>query len=183
MTNTGGGNVSVIDTATNAVTATITIADNTQGLAITPSGSTLYIGEWTNTRVWVADTATNTAPAGSAITPGSQPNFLAVSPDGTRLYVANYLSNTVSQINTATNLVITYASSAYSYAVAVSADNATVYVTSINGNYIDRFDAATMTFNGRILTNGAPNALTVSPDGKTLYIAQRGANQILISAL
>jgi YVTN family beta-propeller protein len=66
ITNSGSNNVSVIDTATNNVTATIFVGFDPSGVAVTPNGKNVYV---TNTNngdpgtVSVIDTATNTVTA------------------------------------------------------------------------------------------------------------------------
>jgi YVTN family beta-propeller protein len=55
--------VSVIDTATNAVTATIPVASNPGALAVTPDGGKVYIVNSDDNTVSVIDTAINTVVA------------------------------------------------------------------------------------------------------------------------
>ena len=112
-----GGFVSVIDTATNAVTSIpIPIADgggNSNGLAINPAGTRLYV---TNNRVpqstvSVIDTHCDEVIADIAIPPTDQgapryPYGIAVNPAGTRAFVTLFPSNDVAVIDTAENAVI-----------------------------------------------------------------------------
>jgi YVTN family beta-propeller protein len=84
----GPGIVSVIDTATNAVSATIPVVGNPIGIAVSPDGSRVYV---TNNRspgtVLVIDTTSN---AVTAIVPGgSFPFGVAVTPDGGKVYFTN----------------------------------------------------------------------------------------------
>jgi YVTN family beta-propeller protein len=95
--------VSVVDTATNTVTATITVGSDTFGVAVSPDGSKVYVANDNADTVSVIDTATNTVTA--TITVGSGPFGVAVTPDGSKAYVAISGANTVSVINTATNTV------------------------------------------------------------------------------
>src|ERR1700730_5117395 len=88
ITNAGSNNVSVIDTATNTVTATITVGSVPVGVAISPDGTRVYV---TNSQpasatgtASVIDTASNTAIA--TIPVGLGPNGIAVTPDGNRVY-------------------------------------------------------------------------------------------------
>ena len=103
ITNDGSGNVSVIDTATNSVTATITVGSAPEGVAVSPDGSTVYVANQHSNNVSVIDTATNRVSA--TIPVGSEPGGVAVTPDGSKVYVANLASKTVSVIATATNTV------------------------------------------------------------------------------
>jgi len=112
ITNEGSSTVSVIDTATNTVIATIPVGSHPQGVAVTPDGSRVYVAnegglEGVGT-VSVISTATNTV-TGIPIPVGSLPIGVAVTPDGSRVYVANQGAvegvGTVSVISTATNTV------------------------------------------------------------------------------
>lgn len=59
ITNSGDNNVSVIDTATNKVTATIHVGNGPIGVAITPDGSKVYVVNGNDDTVSVIDTSTN----------------------------------------------------------------------------------------------------------------------------
>jgi YVTN family beta-propeller protein len=100
-------NVSVIDTATNMVVATVPVAGGPQMDAVAPDGSHVYVtlsnGVALPGQVSVIDTATNTVTATVAV--GNLPFGVAVAPDGKHAYSANQRSNTVSVIDTATNTV------------------------------------------------------------------------------
>ena len=99
------GALSMIDTATNTVTATIDVGRGALGVAVTPDGSHLYVAHWGSSMVSVIDTATNTVIA--TINVGSVQWDVAVTPDGRWAYVTNRGSGIVSVINTATNTVAT----------------------------------------------------------------------------
>ena len=71
VANLAAGTVSVVDTATNAVTATVTVGNSPAGAAASPDGSRVYITNNGGGTVSVIDTATNTVTA--TITVGTQP--------------------------------------------------------------------------------------------------------------
>jgi YVTN family beta-propeller protein len=64
--------VSVIDTPTNTVTATIPVGSSPTGVAATPDGSKVYVTQGAANTVSVIDTATNTV-VGSPIPVGRSP--------------------------------------------------------------------------------------------------------------
>jgi YVTN family beta-propeller protein len=110
VANTDSGSVSIIDTATNNITATVNGLNNSFGVAVTPDGTKVYVTNTGNDSVSVIDTATNNITATLDI--GSTPGGVAVTPDGTKAYVANSvdiagkIENSVSVIDTATNTVM-----------------------------------------------------------------------------
>jgi YVTN family beta-propeller protein len=107
VTNSLSNTVSVIDTATNTVLATITKPGPSSqfpaGVAVTPDGTKAYVtccgGELS-----VIDTANNTVLA--TILLGGLGVGIAVTPDGKHAYVAINSSTTVSVVDTATNKVV-----------------------------------------------------------------------------
>jgi YVTN family beta-propeller protein len=104
VTNVSSDTVSVIDTPTNTVVATVPVGLFPFGVAITPDGTRAYVTNYNSNTVSVIDTATNTVVA--TILVGTFPFGVAITPDGTRAYVTYDRSNTVSVIDTATNTVV-----------------------------------------------------------------------------
>ena len=125
VANSVDNTVTVIDTATNAVVATIPVSTGPFGVAVTPDGTRAYVTNGSSPPspptlsstsvdireliqnlpgVSVIDTATNTVIA--TIPVGLVPFGVAITPDGTRAYVTNEDSNTVSVIDIATNTVV-----------------------------------------------------------------------------
>jgi len=80
------GTISVIDTATNTITGTITVGYEPSGVSISPDGSSVYVTNLYDGTVSVINAATNTVT--NTITVGNQVRGVTVSPDGTRAYVA-----------------------------------------------------------------------------------------------
>ena len=96
ISNPGSDTVSVLDTVTNTVTATIpvnagstgTCLGNTpcNGVAVTPDGRKVYVGNRGLNSVSVINTATNTVIA--TVPVGAFPFGIAATPDGRQVYVA-----------------------------------------------------------------------------------------------
>jgi YVTN family beta-propeller protein len=97
--------VSVIDTATNTVVATIAVGSRPFGVAVSPDGLRVYVANYAGSSVSVIDTAANaviaTVPLASLF-----PIGIAVSPDGSRVYVTHEVTGDVSVIDTATYTVV-----------------------------------------------------------------------------
>ncbi len=91
VTNSNSSSVSVIDTASNSVVATVGVGGRPIGIGITPDGSRAYVANSNSNSVSVIDTATNSVVATVGV--GSYPQGLAITPDGSRAYVANTFSN------------------------------------------------------------------------------------------
>ena len=85
--------MSVIDTATNTVTATIPVGVSPAGVAVTPDGHPRLRHQLARNTVSVIDTATNTVTA--TVPVGTTPIGVAVTPDGRHAYVTNRLEHCV----------------------------------------------------------------------------------------
>ena len=170
----GNNAVSVINTATNAVVATITTnGGQSYAVAVSPNGQRVYVTNTGTNRVSVINTATNAVIANVNV--GNVPAGLSVSPDGARVYVANYGSNTVTVINTATNAVVGSPISVGTnpFMVAFSKDGTRAYVSNWGSNNVSVINTTTSTPSviSSIAVGANPFGLTVSPDGSLLYVA------------
>jgi len=189
ITNAGSNTVSVIDTATDNVTATLNyVGSNPDGIAVSPDGRKVYVAnsDWDNKSaidtVSIIDTATNTFT--DTVDVGQWPWGIAVTPDGSKVYVTNDGSDTVSVIDTATNNVIaTVPVGIDPRGVAVTPDGSKVYVTNAdwwnNISAIDTvfaIDTATNTVTANMSVGNKPWGIAVTPDGKKVYVANYGSN-------
>jgi len=86
VTNYSSGTVSLIDTASNTVTTTLTVGSGPERVAFTPDGSKAYVTNSLSNTVSVIDTSPIMVMA--TIPVGSSPVGVDVSPDGTKAYVA-----------------------------------------------------------------------------------------------
>lgn len=98
------GSVSVIDTASNTVVATVDLGGSPWKLAMAPSGGVLYAAPYDSGVVSVIDTATNTV---TATIPGwtAEAWGIAVDAAGATVYATDRAANVVRVIDTATNAV------------------------------------------------------------------------------
>jgi len=94
--------ITVIDTFTNNVIATIPVGKYPWGVAISPDGTKLYATNFMSNTVSVINRTSNTVTA--TIPVGEYPNGVAVTPDGSKAYVIN-TDGTFSIIDTATNKI------------------------------------------------------------------------------
>jgi YVTN family beta-propeller protein len=162
------GTVSVINTSTNTVTATIPVG-SPSGVAISPDGSFAYVtGIGEGGPVSVINTKTFAVTA--TITVGAFPVGVAISPDGSFAYVTNSGGNTVSVIKTSTNTVTATISVGNTPSgVAISPDGSFAYVTCERSNAVYVIDTKTNTVTATI-SLGFPIWIAFSPDGSLAYV-------------
>jgi YVTN family beta-propeller protein/autotransporter-associated beta strand protein len=180
VTNQGGSNtVSVINTATNTVVATIPVGIVPQLLAVTPDGTRVYVPNQGSDTVSVINTATNTVVA--TIAAGSQPVTAGVTPDGARVYVTNINANMVSVINTATNTVVaTINVGSGPTGVTVTPDGTRAYVTNAGSNTVSVINTATNAVVATVPVGSLPQLVAVSPDGTRAYVTNGFANTVSV---
>ena len=98
MPNEGSATISVIDTATDKVTATIRLGKKPRGIAISADGSRLYLSDQTGNALVVVDLAKNATLA--TIPLGDSPEAIYLSPDGKWLSAAIEENDQVAIIDT-----------------------------------------------------------------------------------
>ena len=113
VTNENDNTVSVINTASNMVVATVPVGNQTPCLAVSagfnagptvaiaPDGAFAYVTNCGDNTVSVINTANNMVVV--TVPGGNSPYGVAITPDGAFAYVTNCGANTVSVINTANN--------------------------------------------------------------------------------
>ncbi len=170
--NCTNGTVSVINTATNAVTATILTGSQPFGVVVSPDGSRVYVANLGSNIVSVIDTANDTMTA--TIPVGVHPFGVAVNPDGSRVYVslcASCANGTVSVIDTANDTVTaTIPVGSTPQGVAVSPDGSRVYVANSGSGTVSVIDTASNAVTATITVGSNPEGVAVSPDGSRVYV-------------
>jgi YVTN family beta-propeller protein len=176
------GHVSVINTATNTVTSTISLSGDPWVAAITPNGRTVYVLQYVN------DTLTPISVSGGAvgspitITGASAPYDLAITPNGSMAYVANYGTGTITPIDLTTatsgSPISVGDSSSETYAVTISPDGKTVYASNYATSQVVPVDTATGTAGTPISVSGAYYS-AITPNGKTLWVVAYDAHELV----
>ena len=173
-------NVSVINTATNAVVATIAVGNQPYGVSNSPDGSRVYVTKVGSDNVSVINTASNAVVA--TIVVGDSPYGVSTSPDGSRVYVANAVSGNVSVINTATNTVVaTIVVGDSPYGVSTSPDGSRVYVTNAVSNNVSVINTATNAVVATIAVGNQPYGVSTSPDGSRVYVTNFGSDNVSVT--
>src|SRR5262245_3939546 len=126
------GMVGVIETQTNTLINTVTIAPDLIALALKPGGARLYATSATDSTLRHIDTASLAVVGQLAL--GQQPNALALTPDGGRVYVAGQTPNggEVAVVDTNANNVaarVNVGPATTLYDILVSPDGSRAYVS------------------------------------------------------
>ena len=176
---------SVVDTRNLAVAATVPVDEAWLGLAWHPDGKRFYSSAENGVREFAFDngvvTAGRTFPLGASPVKSAFAGGLAVRPDGTRLFVVRVLAQTLMAVSTESGKVEkTVDLPAEPYTCLVSRDGRFVYVSLWGGAKLLAFDADTLAPAGEVPTGDHPNAMVLSPDGSTLFVACANTNAVWV---
>src|SRR5664280_2261313 len=155
-------NVSIIDTATNKVTATVKVGIGPWEVAVKQDGTKVYVVNTYSNNVSVIDTATNIVTA--TVKVGNGPMGIAVNSAGTKIYVANSGSNTTYVIDTDKG----------------SKSRSMGYVPHEGTDSISVIDTATNKVTATVNVGREPRGIAVTPDGTKVYVGNIGNNNVSV---
>ncbi len=179
VANYNSNNVSVIDTASNTVAATVAVGSNPYAVSVNLAGTRVYVTNLNGNSVSVIDTTTNTVTATVAV--GGNPFGVAVNPTGTRVYVTKLLSNSVSVIDTTTNTVTaTVVVGSEPIGVAVNPNGTRVYVANSGSSGVSVIDTASNTVTATVAVGTNPNGVSINPAGTRVYVPNNGSDSVSV---
>ena len=169
------GSVFAIDARTYAVTRQYaTKGVWTKVVALSPDERTLYASNWESDDVSAIDLASGSVRLYPTV---DTPRGLYVTPDGATLYVAGYDDGEIQRIDLATGAgrVLLRTGGAMRHLVADPAGER-LYANDMarDTEYVVDLRTDEVTTLGR--TDRLPNTTDVSPDGRVVYVANRGRN-------
>lgn len=170
-----GNNVSVIDTSTNTVTASIPVGNGPIGVVFSPDATRAYVTNELDDTISVIDTGANAVIATISLGNNDLPAFPAITPDGKSLYVPAQATEVVKVVSTATNTVVATIPVPGANAVAITPGGAHAYVQSFNSTLTDSvavIDTASNTVTA--VVSGIPSQLSLgiaaTPNGGSVYV-------------
>jgi YVTN family beta-propeller protein len=160
------------------------------GLAMSADGRKLYVADQRAAAISVVDPASKQVL--TSIPVGHNPYTVQLSGDGTSAYVSNWGDNTITVVDTASNTVrktITVGTHPSALArhpktgevLVANSDSDSISVIDPSGSQVTRtIDLAPYP---HAQVGVSPNALTVSADGTTLYVANAGNDDVAVVRL
>ncbi len=180
VTDCNGGDVNVINVASNSITNTIHIGANAcpTFLTFNPSGSLIYVSDFGANEISVINPATNlviNTITGVSFGDTLGPWGIAFNPAGTIAYSADRYADNISVINVAENSVVDtiYISGSPSDVLFNSAGT-TAYVTDWSDYLLIYVNVASNSVTGSTVTGGEPAFMTLDPSGNYLYLENYG---------
>jgi YVTN family beta-propeller protein len=161
------GGISVISTASDTVTSTLSLPADPREIVFSPSGAAAYVT--TGDGLLVMNTATLKV---TAVIPGlGNPEDAVVSPDGRTVYVTNTVQGVVDVISAATNKVTgTIKVGQLPWQLALSSSGSTLYVADGDSDAISVISTKSGTVTDTISDSGDPVSVALTPDGSQLWV-------------
>ncbi len=183
VANTNSNTVSVINTGSNTLVATVGVGLFPLVVAITPDGAFAYVTNGNSFTVSVIATSSNTVVATVAVDP--VPIGVAITPDGAFAYVVNRgfcsVPGTVSVIETASNTVVaTVAVGTCPVGVAITPDGAFAYVVNRISRTVSVIETASNTVVASVGVGVDPTGAAITPDGAFAYVTNLTSNTVSV---
>ena len=172
--------VSVIDTGSGTVVATVPVAKGPHGMAVAASGSPVYVSSDGASVVNVIDAASDKVTA--TIEVGRSPHGVALTPDGRFLLVGVYGEDKVVFVDTATRAIVGFVGVAKPHTIAMRPDGKFAYVASQQpGAFaLAVIDIPSRSVARSIPLDKPPRDLEFGWDGKALFFTQAGLDAVQV---
>jgi PQQ-dependent catabolism-associated beta-propeller protein len=179
------GRADLIDIPSRRSVGGLALGDDPEVFDLSPDGRTAYVSAEDDGALNVFDLDAKKQRASVAL--GKEPEGVKVSPDGRRVYVTSEVANMVHVIDTATlQIVKNIAVGKRPRRFAFTADGSALWVTNELGSSVsiisvdDLAVVATLQFEvkGMRADDITPVGLTLSRDGRTMYVGLGRANHV-----
>ncbi len=202
ITNEASGDMTIIDSATYKVIATVPLGKRPRGIHPSPDRKTIYVAlsgspiagpdvdestlpppDKSADGVGVFDVAQNKIVR--IMKAGSDPENFDVSKDGTQLYISNEDEEAVSIVDVASGTVVKSAKvGAQPEGVKVTPDGKSVWITSEETGSIFVLDPASGKITKSFKVGHRPRSVAFMPDGSKAYVnAENDASVVLVDAV
>mgnify|MGYP001139571405 CR=1 FL=1 len=145
-------------------------------ITVSADEATAYLSNWESKDVSVVDVATRTVVARIAV--GGIPRGMALSRDGAFLYVCLFDRGTVQKVDLSTRTVarsLSFGQGAMRH-VVLHPTRDVLYVSDMLRGRILEVDAARDTLRAEVRVDRNLNTITLTPDGRHLFVSSRGPN-------
>jgi YVTN family beta-propeller protein len=170
--------VSVVDTATGAVVATIPVAQGPHGMALSHDGRTAYVTGDGSSSLSIIDTVTDRVV--KTVDVGKTPNGVALTPDGKLLLVAIFGEDRVAFLDTATQRIVASVAVPKPHTISIAPGGRSAYVTTQQPGHfaLTVVDLGKRTVARSIPLEKTPRDAEFSYDGKTFYFTEAGVSAV-----
>jgi YVTN family beta-propeller protein len=170
--NSTGDTISVIDVVAKKTIATVTVGNVVHAVCSQGDGRKVFTTIESENALKVIDTATNKLTDTIALT--GRPNECAATQDGHYIVVPIVTDNTADIVDMTQKKVVKTLpiKGPHNCFSPVGGSNDVIYCEERRGYDIAKIDMKTQDIVDRISVNGDPRPFVVTPDGKTMYVAE-----------
>ena len=177
IANLGTNSITIIDAVSKEKLADVVTDTKAHDVAVSPDGKIAIACNVGAGNITFIDVASKTAIHTMAT--GKKAITAVFSPDGQKVYVVNAGAANISVIDINTRKITqTLAGAKGAMAIRPTADWGLFWLTAPADNKLLLMNPQTGSVEASIDVPGEPHGLVFSPDGKTIYVGQRGLNQI-----
>ena len=178
--NFADNSVSVVDTASAKVVATIPVAQGPHGMVMSRDGRTVYVTGDGSSSMSVIDTSTDKVV--KTVEVGKSPNGLSFTPDGKLLLVTVYGEDKIDFIDPATQAITGTVAVPKPHTVSVSPDGKLAYITSQEPGHFGLavLDLATRAIVRTLPLPKTPRDAEFGHDGKAFYFTEAGVSALQV---
>jgi YVTN family beta-propeller protein len=170
--------VSVLDTASAKIVATIPVAQGPHGMAMSRDGRTVFVTGDGSSSMSVIDTATDKVV--KTLEVGKSPNGLSLTPDGKLLLVTVYGEDRIDFVDAATQAITGTVAVPKPHTVSISPDGKLAYITSQEPGHFALcvVDIATRALVRTLPLPKTPRDAEFGHDGKAFYFTEAGVSAL-----
>lgn len=169
--------LSLIDTATHEIVATLPVGQRPVEVAISSDGSTAAVTNFEGNSVTVVDLVGLTVRGEVAV--GEGPHGVAITPDGSTAVVTNVLGGSLSIVDLdAAAQQGTLEIGGVPVGIALTADGSLAVVTDQAAAQVVLVALEPLGVLARLAVDEAPNAVTIAPSGQTAYVVSELGNSV-----
>jgi YVTN family beta-propeller protein len=178
IANVNSNNITVLDGATNTVTATLASGIGPDAVGVNPVTNRIYVANNLSSTVTVVDGATNSI--GIVTDPNAQfPKAVAVNPATDKIYVVNKASNNVTVFTGANETVTAVNVGTNPTALDVNPITNKIYVANLLSANVTVIDGGTNS-TSVIPVGSFPLAVAVNPVTNRIYVGNAGSNNVTV---
>ena len=181
VTNSQGGNITVIDLASRKVTGNIEVGRAVHGICAPADGRRLFATIESEKNLKTIDTATNAVVDSIALT--GRPNQCASTPDGHYVAVPIRDGNSEDIVDMQQRKVVKVLPVRLPHNSYDADNNGQIFVSSMGDREIDLIDLNKMDYAEKIPVGGIPRPYAVSKNGRLLYSALTDFHGFVIASI
>lgn len=178
LTHPDDGEISVVNANSGLVIKRLPYKGQAFGLAVDPDGRSIYVGDWSASRVTRLSAETGVVEGTVAV--GEDPAHLVIDRTG-RLYVADRESHQVSVVDTARmERIAVIPVGKAPFALGLSPRQDRLYVANVRSNDLTVIDTGQLKRIATVPVGAMPYGVATSADGQTILVTNQHAGTVSV---